>query len=40
MLIGMDDEDNPLAELHEMLDDRLRVKYFKGYVAAVAQAIK
>ncbi|CAO2837470.1 unnamed protein product [Amaranthus hypochondriacus] len=37
---GMDDEDNPSAELHEMLDDKLRVKYFKGYVAAVAQAIK
>ncbi|XP_027341060.1 beta-glucosidase 42 isoform X2 [Abrus precatorius] len=36
---GMDDEDDNLP-LHEMLDDKLRVRYFKGYVASVAQAIK
>ncbi|MCL7047807.1 hypothetical protein MKW94_004036 [Papaver nudicaule] len=37
---GMDDEEDPKALLHEMLDDKKRVGYFKGYVAAVAQAIK
>ncbi|KMT14694.1 hypothetical protein BVRB_4g074620 isoform A [Beta vulgaris subsp. vulgaris] len=37
---GMDDENNDLAELHEVLDDRLRVTFFKGYVATVAEAIK
>ncbi|GAB4835342.1 Beta-glucosidase 42 [Ancistrocladus abbreviatus] len=37
---GMDDEDSHSAPVHEMLDDRLRVTYFKGYLAAVAQSIK
>ncbi|CBI23349.3 unnamed protein product, partial [Vitis vinifera] len=37
---GMDDEDNDTSPLHEMLDDKLRVFYFKGYLASVAQAIK
>ncbi|GAB4835340.1 Beta-glucosidase 42 [Ancistrocladus abbreviatus] len=37
---GMDDEENHSAQLHEMLDDKLRVLYFKGYLAAVAQSIK
>ncbi|KAI3940727.1 hypothetical protein MKW98_030046 [Papaver atlanticum] len=37
---GMDDEEDPKALLHEMLDDTKRVGYFKGYLAAVAQAIK
>ncbi|XP_020226110.1 uncharacterized protein LOC109807849 [Cajanus cajan] len=37
---GMDDEDNDNVPLHEMLDDKLRVRYFKGYLASVAQAIK
>ncbi|KAH7542139.1 hypothetical protein FEM48_Zijuj02G0041600 [Ziziphus jujuba var. spinosa] len=37
---GMDDEENDTLPLHEMLDDKLRVIYFKGYLAAVAQAIK
>ncbi|KAF2286392.1 hypothetical protein GH714_016671 [Hevea brasiliensis] len=37
--IGMDDEDSN-APLHKMLDDKLRVRYFKGFLAAVAQAIK
>ncbi|XP_021843429.1 beta-glucosidase 42 [Spinacia oleracea] len=37
---GMDDENDDLAELHEVLDDRLRVTYFKGYVASVAEAIR
>ncbi|XP_062105138.1 beta-glucosidase 42 [Humulus lupulus] len=37
---GMDDEENKAAQLHEMLDDKLRVTYFKGYLAGVAQAIK
>ncbi|KAB5538615.1 hypothetical protein DKX38_016148 [Salix brachista] len=36
---GMDDEDID-APLHEVLDDKLRVRYFKGYLASVAQAIK
>lgn len=36
----MDDEDNETSPLHEMLDDKLRVVYFKRYLAAVAQAIK
>ncbi|KAK7809751.1 beta-glucosidase 42, partial [Quercus suber] len=38
--IGMDDEDNETSPLHEMLDDKLRVVYYKRYLAAVAQAIK
>ncbi|KAK6156426.1 hypothetical protein DH2020_010674 [Rehmannia glutinosa] len=37
---GMDDEDDPTSPLHEMLDDKLRVSYYKGYLAAVQQAIK
>ncbi|XP_017977362.1 PREDICTED: beta-glucosidase 42 isoform X2 [Theobroma cacao] len=37
---GMDDEENRSLPLHEILDDKLRVRYFKGYLAAVAQAIK
>ncbi|KAJ6324987.1 hypothetical protein OIU76_012135 [Salix suchowensis] len=39
VLTGMDDEDID-APLHEVLDDKLRVRYFKGYLASVAQAIK
>jgi len=39
-LTGMDDEENDSLPLHEMLDDKLRVQYFKGYVASVAQAMK
>ncbi|XP_052198187.1 beta-glucosidase 42 isoform X2 [Diospyros lotus] len=37
---GMDDEDNDICPLHEMLDDKLRIRYYKEYLAAVAQAIK
>ncbi|PWA54602.1 glycoside hydrolase family 1 [Artemisia annua] len=37
---GMDDEDNDTSPLHEMLDDKLRVAYFKGYLASVSLAIK
>ncbi|GLT87930.1 hypothetical protein SLE2022_059810 [Rubroshorea leprosula] len=37
---GMDDEDDSSLTLHEVLDDKLRVRYYKGYLAAVAQAIK
>ncbi|KAI3783745.1 hypothetical protein L1987_42831 [Smallanthus sonchifolius] len=37
---GMDDEDNDASPLHEMLDDKLRVTYFKGYLASVSLAIK
>ncbi|AES69718.1 putative beta-glucosidase [Medicago truncatula] len=37
---GMDDEENDSLSLHEMLDDKLRVQYFKGYVSSVAQAMK
>jgi beta-glucosidase len=36
----MDDEEDDSLPLHEILDDKLRVRYFKGYVASVAQAIK
>lgn len=39
-IAGMDDEENETCPLHEMLDDKLRVTYFKGYLAAVSQAIK
>ncbi|KAK4487886.1 hypothetical protein RD792_003624 [Penstemon davidsonii] len=37
---GMDDEDNGTSPLHELLDDKLRVSYYKGYLAAVHQAIR
>ncbi|XVF41408.1 hypothetical protein PTKIN_Ptkin01aG0277600 [Pterospermum kingtungense] len=37
---GMDDEDNNSLLLHEILDDKLRVTYYKRYLAAVCQAIK
>ncbi|XP_057960576.1 beta-glucosidase 42 isoform X2 [Malania oleifera] len=37
---GMDDEEDDSSPLHEVLDDKMRVGYFKGYLAAVAQAIK
>ncbi|KAG8380347.1 hypothetical protein BUALT_Bualt06G0006100 [Buddleja alternifolia] len=37
---GMDDEDDATSTLDEMLDDKLRVSYYKGYLAAVHQAIK
>ncbi|KAG6645283.1 hypothetical protein CIPAW_08G111600 [Carya illinoinensis] len=37
---GMDDNDNGTSPLNEMLDDKLRVFYFKTYLEAVAQAIK
>jgi len=36
----MDDEDNDTAPLDEVLNDEKRVQYFKGYVAAVADAIR
>lgn len=36
----MDDEDDGSASIHEMLDDKRRVAYFKSYLANVAQAIK
>ena len=36
----MDDEDNETSPLNEMLNDKLRVVYYKRYLAAVAQAIK
>ncbi|KAK1562811.1 hypothetical protein Q3G72_017470 [Acer saccharum] len=37
---GMDDEEDDTSPLHEMLDDKMRVKYYKRYLAAVSQAIK
>ncbi|KAK8590190.1 hypothetical protein V6N12_024571 [Hibiscus sabdariffa] len=37
---GMDEEDDNSLPLNEILDDKLRVRYFKGYLAAVSQAIK
>lgn len=39
-LAGMDDEDDESLALHEVLDDKLRVRYYKGYLAAVAQSIR
>ncbi|CAN4126673.1 unnamed protein product [Withania somnifera] len=36
---GMDDEAEGTSPLHEMLDDKLRVSYFKAYLAAIHQAI-
>lgn len=36
----MDDEDDGSASMHEMLDDKRRVAYFKSYLANVAEAIK
>lgn len=36
----MDDEDNDSLPLNEILDDKMRVRYYKGYLASVAQAIK
>ncbi|KAL0662325.1 hypothetical protein Bca4012_099162 [Brassica carinata] len=37
---GMDDEDDGSASIHDMLDDKRRVAYFKSYLANVAEAIK
>lgn len=37
---GMDDEEKESAPLHEILDDKMRVRFYKKYLAAVAQAIK
>ncbi|KAM0829779.1 hypothetical protein ACQ4PT_066665 [Festuca glaucescens] len=37
---GMDDEDDPSATLDQFLNDTKRVGFFKGYVGAVAEAIK
>ncbi|KAF3581041.1 hypothetical protein DY000_02033339 [Brassica cretica] len=37
---SMDDEDDGSASMHEMLDDKRRVAYFKSYLANVAEAIK
>lgn len=37
--LGMDDEDDDISPLHEMLDDKSRVSYFKAYLAAIHQAI-
>jgi beta-glucosidase len=37
---GMDDEDDPSATLDQILNDTKRVGFFKGYVGAVAEAIK
>ncbi|XP_010467338.1 PREDICTED: beta-glucosidase 42-like [Camelina sativa] len=33
---GMDDEDDGSASIHDMLDDKLRVAYFKSYLANVS----
>ncbi|XP_022144517.1 beta-glucosidase 42 [Momordica charantia] len=37
---GMDDEENDLCPLQDMLDDKLRVSYYKKYLAEVAKAIR
>lgn len=36
----MDDNDDDTSTLDEMLDDKLRVLYYKTYLEGVAQAIK
>lgn len=36
----MDDEDNDIVEFYEVLDDKLRVIYFKGYFVVVVEVIK
>ncbi|KAK4385785.1 Beta-glucosidase 42 [Sesamum angolense] len=37
---GMDDEEDETSPFNHMLDDKLRVSYYKGYLAAIHQAIK
>lgn len=37
---GMDDEEDPTSPVDVMLDDKLRVSYYKAYLAAVHQAIQ
>ncbi|KAL0322272.1 UNVERIFIED_CONTAM: Beta-glucosidase 42 [Sesamum calycinum] len=37
---GMDDEEDGTSPFNHMLDDKLRVSYYKGYLAAIHQAIK
>lgn len=37
---GVDDEENESCPLHEMLDDKMRVGYFKSYLAEVSKAIR
>jgi beta-glucosidase len=34
---GMDDEKNDSLPLHDILDDKLRVRHSRGYLASVAQ---
>lgn len=36
----MDDEEDETCPLHEMLDDKMRVGYFKSYLAEVSNAIR
>ncbi|KAI7725119.1 hypothetical protein M8C21_005151 [Ambrosia artemisiifolia] len=38
--IGMDDEDNVASPIEKMLDDKLRVSYFKGYLESASLAIR
>ncbi|KAI7725106.1 hypothetical protein M8C21_026477 [Ambrosia artemisiifolia] len=38
--IGMDDEDNVASPIEKMLDDKLRVSYFKGYLESTSIAIR
>ncbi|XP_058094328.1 beta-glucosidase 42 [Magnolia sinica] len=37
---GMDEEDSETSSVPEALDDKKRVDYYKGYLAAVAQSIR
>ncbi|XP_022998813.1 beta-glucosidase 42 [Cucurbita maxima] len=37
---GVDDEEDETCPLHEMLDDKMRVGYFKSYLAEVFNAIR
>uniref|UniRef100_A0A1D1ZF74 Beta-glucosidase 4 n=1 Tax=Anthurium amnicola TaxID=1678845 RepID=A0A1D1ZF74_9ARAE len=37
---GMDEEEVDVSSLDEVLDDKMRVDYYKGYLASVAQSIR
>ncbi|KAG0501042.1 hypothetical protein HPP92_001114 [Vanilla planifolia] len=37
---GMDDEEDETASIDDFLNDEKRIKYFRGYLSAIAQAIR
>jgi hypothetical protein len=40
LVTGMDDEEDETAPIEDFLNDQKRLRYFKGYLAEVAQAIR